>query len=147
MERGAWWATAHGVIRVGHDLATKPHLSLPNKLVLPQDPIWVPWVPSHVSLGSCVTISQAYLYSDDIDSFEGTIQVFCRFPSTGTCWKFFSQLDWGYGFGLDEAQAGIKIARRNINLKYADDTTLKAESEEELKSPLIKVKEETEKLA
>ena len=49
--------------------------------------------------------------------------------------------------GLDEAQAGIKIARRNINnLRYADDTTLMAESEE-LKSLLMKVKEESEKLA
>ena len=48
--------------------------------------------------------------------------------------------------GLDEAQAGIKIAGRNINnLIYADDTTLMAESKEELKSLLIKVKEETEK--
>ena len=50
--------------------------------------------------------------------------------------------------GLEEAQAGIKIAGRNINyLRYADDTTLMAESEEELKSLLMKVKEETEKLA
>ena len=50
--------------------------------------------------------------------------------------------------GLDEAQAGIKIARRNINnLRYADDTTSMAESEEELKSLLMKVKEESEKLA
>ena len=49
--------------------------------------------------------------------------------------------------GLDEAQAGIKIARRNINdLRYADDTTLMAESEEELKSILMKVKEESEKV-
>ena len=49
--------------------------------------------------------------------------------------------------GLDEEQAGIKIARRNINnLRYADDTTLTAESEEELKSLLMKVKEESEKL-
>ena len=49
--------------------------------------------------------------------------------------------------GLDEIQAGIKMARRNINnLRYADDTTLKAESEEELKSLLMKVKEETEKV-
>ena len=49
--------------------------------------------------------------------------------------------------GLDEAQAGIKIARRNINnLRYADDTTLMAESEEELKNLLMKVKEETEKV-
>ena len=48
--------------------------------------------------------------------------------------------------GLDEAQARIKIARRNINnFRYADDTTLMAESEEELKSPLMKVKEESEK--
>ena len=48
--------------------------------------------------------------------------------------------------GLDEAQAGIKIARRNINnLRYADDTTIMAESEEELKSVLMKVKEESEK--
>ena len=48
--------------------------------------------------------------------------------------------------GLEEAQAGIKIARRNIyNLRYADNTTLMAENEEELKSLLMKVKEETEK--
>ena len=48
--------------------------------------------------------------------------------------------------GLDEAQAGIRIARRNINnLRYADDTTLMAESEEELKNLLMKVKEESEK--
>ena len=50
--------------------------------------------------------------------------------------------------GLEEKQAGIKIAGRNIhNLRYADDTTLMAESEEELKSLLIKVKEERENLA
>ena len=49
--------------------------------------------------------------------------------------------------GLDEAQAGIKITRRNINnLRYAGDTTLRAESEEELKSLLMKVKEESEKV-
>ena len=49
--------------------------------------------------------------------------------------------------GLDEAQAGIKIARRNINhLRYADDTTLIAEREEELKSLLMKVKEQSEKV-
>ena len=49
--------------------------------------------------------------------------------------------------GLEEAQAGIKIAGRNINnLRYADDTTLTAESEEELKNLLVKVKEESEKV-
>ena len=46
---------------------------------------------------------------------------------------------------LDESQAGIKIARRNINLRYADDTTLMAESEEELKSLLMRMKEESDK--
>ena len=52
-----------------------------------------------------------------------------------------------HGTGLEEAQAGIRIAGRNIsNLRYADDTTLMAESEEELKSLLIKVKEESEKV-
>ena len=50
--------------------------------------------------------------------------------------------------GLDEAQAGVKISGRNINnLRYADDTMLMVESEEELKSLLVKVKEESEKLA
>ena len=50
--------------------------------------------------------------------------------------------------GLEEAQAGIKIAGRNINnLRYADDTTIMAESEEELKSPSVRVKEEAKKLA
>ena len=49
--------------------------------------------------------------------------------------------------GLEEAQAGIKIARRNINIfRYADDTTFMAESEEELKNLLMKVKEESEKV-
>ena len=48
--------------------------------------------------------------------------------------------------GLEEAQAGIKIAGRNINLRYTDDTTIMAESEEELKSLLMKVKEESEKV-
>ena len=49
--------------------------------------------------------------------------------------------------GMEEAQAGVKITRRNINnLRYADDTTLMAESEEELKSLLLKVKEESKKV-
>ena len=49
--------------------------------------------------------------------------------------------------GLDEVQAGIKVARRNINnLSYVEDTALMAESKEELKSPLMKVKEESEKV-
>ena len=56
-----------------------------------------------------------------------------------------SMIWWG-NTGLEEAEAGIKIVRRNTNnLRYADDTTLMAESEEEIKSPLMKVKEESEK--
>ena len=52
-----------------------------------------------------------------------------------------------WNIGLDEAQAGIRIARKNINnLRYSDDTTLMAESEEELKSLLMKVKEESDKV-
>ena len=58
---------------------------------------------------------------------------------------YMQSTSWGYA-GLDEAQAGIKIARRNINnLRYADDTTLMAESEEEWKSLLRRVKEESKK--
>ena len=63
-------------------------------------------------------------------------------PAYLTYTEYIMQNAW-----LDEAQAGIKIARRNINnLRYADDTTLMAESEEELKSLLMKVKEESEKV-
>ena len=59
--------------------------------------------------------------------------------------NFYSEYNM-WNAGLDEAQAGIKIARRNINnLRYADDTTLMAESRKELKSLLMKVKEESEK--
>ena len=83
------------------------------------------------------------------------------FPTQGSnpghphCGQILSHLNYlgcseyvYYFAGLDEAQAEIKIARRNINnLRYADDTTLMAESEEELKSLLMKVKEESDKAA
>ena len=62
-------------------------------------------------------------------------------------YKLYAEYTMG-NTGLDEAQAGIKIVRRNINnLRYADDTTLMAESKEELMSLLMKVKDESEKLA
>ena len=61
--------------------------------------------------------------------------------------SYMSTLTYMRSSGLDEAQAGIKIARRNTsNFRYADDTTLMAESEEELKSLLMKVKEESQKV-
>ena len=70
---------------------------------------------------------------------QGCILLPCLFNSYAEYTKWNAR--------LDEAQAGIKIARRNINnLRYADDTTLMAESEEELKSLLMKVKEESEKV-
>ena len=72
-------------------------------------------------------------------------------PSPGTLIEQGFNLDAEYimrNARLEEAQTGFKIARRNINnLRYADDTTLMAESEEELKSLLMEVKEETENLA
>ena len=64
-----------------------------------------------------------------------------------SCFFNFYAKDIMRNAGLEQAQAGIKIARRNINnLRYADDTILMAESEEELKSLLMKVKEESEKV-
>ena len=78
-----------------------------------------------------------------ICEYEEKVSVVC-FINLGN--KFFVILIFILYWGLEEAQAGIKIARRNDNnLRYADDTTLMAESEEELKSLLMKVKEESEK--
>ena len=71
-----------------------------------------------------------------------------KFKKEGICvYIFICRVHHGNA-GLDEAQSGIEIVGRNINnLRYADDTTLMPESEEELKSLLMKVKEESEKLA
>ena len=70
----------------------------------------------------------------------------CILPLSPCLFNFYAEYIMQNG-GLEEAQAGIKIAGRNINnLRYSDDTTLMAETEEELKSLLIKVKEESEKV-
>ena len=83
------------------------------------------------------------------DSKEGLVQNWERSTSrlyVVTLLKLYAEYIMGNA-GLDEAQAGIKIAGKNINnLRYADDTTLMAESEKELKSLLLKVKEESEKV-
>ena len=69
----------------------------------------------------------------------------CRYVLSTCLFNFYAEYIM-QNAGLDETQAGIKIAGRNINnLRYADDTTLMAESEEELNSPLMKMKEESEK--
>ena len=74
--------------------------------------------------------------------YVGVCQGYISLPLFSFSAKYIMQ-----NAGLDEAQARLKIARRNINnLRYADDTTLMAENEEELKSLLLKVKEESEKL-
>ena len=68
-------------------------------------------------------------------------------PPDARNWLVWKDPDAGRDWGLEEVQAGIKIAGRNINnLRYADDTTLLAETEEELKSLLMKVKVESEKV-
>ena len=81
--------------------------------------------------------------TDSLQIRNGVHQIYILSPCLVSLYKEYIMRN----AGLDEAQAGIKIARRNINnLKYADDTTLMAESEEELKSLLMKVKEESEKI-
>ena len=77
---------------------------------------------------------------------ERQFQRMLKLQQSPCLFNFYSEYIMGNA-GLDEAQAGIKIVGRNINnLRYADDTTLMAESEEELKSPLMKVREESEKV-
>ena len=79
---------------------------------------------------------------DWLEIGKGTCQSFILSPCL---FNFYAEYITGNA-RLDQSQAGIKIARRNINnLRYADDTTLMAESEDELKSLLIKMKEESEK--
>ena len=150
MDGRAWWATVHGVTRIGYYLATKPSASLwlcgslTNWKILKEM-----GKPDHF------TCLLWYMYAGQearvkighgtIDWFkiekgvrQGCILSPCLFN------LYAEYIMWNTR--LDEAQAGIKIARRNIsNLRYADDTTLMAESEE-LKSLLMKMKEESEKV-
>ena len=87
-------------------------------------------------------IKIAHILTCQLSQTNWKFQYFVKNPS-----KYSSCREHHVNPGLDEAQTGIKIARRNINnLRYADDTTLMAESEEDLKSLLMKVKEESEKV-
>ena len=95
--------------------------------------------PLSMSVSLFLFCKEVHLYHFFLDSiYKGSYRILCIF-------NFYAEYIMRNA-GLEEAQAGIKIAGRNINnLRYADDTTLMAESEEELKSLLMKVKEESEK--
>ena len=103
---------------------------------------------SEISTVYCDPHSQRLSHSQQSRNrcFSGTLLLFRR---SSRCWQFdlWFLMYITRNAGLQEAQAGIKIARRNINnLRYTDDTTLMVKSEEELKSLLMKVKEESEKV-
>ena len=92
--------------------------------------------------GQEATVRTGHATKDWFQSGKGVYQGYILSP----CLLNFNVEYIMWNAGLDKAQAGIKIAKRNINnLRYADDTTLMAESEEELKSLLMKVKEESKK--
>ena len=100
--------------------------------------------PKKLYAGQEATVRTGHGTTDWFQIEEGVRQGCLLSPCL---FNFYAEYIMRYG-ELGEAQAGIKIARRNINnLRYADDTTLMAESEEELKSLLMKMKEEMKKLA
>ena len=107
-------------------------------------------IPDHLTCllrnlysGQEATVRTGHGTTDWFQIGKGVCQGFILLPCL---FNFYEEYIMGNS-GLEKAQAGIKIAGRNINnLRYADDTTLMAESEEELKSLLMKVKEESEKL-
>ena len=107
-------------------------------------------IPDHLTChlrnlyaGQKATVGTEHETTDQFQSGEGVHQVCVLSPCL---FNFYAEYIMRNA-GLDEAHAGIKIARRYINnLKYVNDTILMAESEEELKSPLMKVKEESEKV-
>ena len=107
-------------------------------------------IPDHLTCllrnlyaGQEATVRTGHGTTDWFQIGKGVCQSYILSPCL---FKLYAECIMGNA-GLDEAQAGIKIARRNINnLRYEDDTTLMVESEEELKSLLMKVKEESEKV-
>ena len=115
--------------------------------------VW--WECQTISPASWETCMQVKKQQLELDMEQPTgSKLRKEYDKEGVCWilspclfnLYVEFIIWNSG--VDETQAGIKIARRNINnFRYADDTTLMSESEEELKSLLMKVKEEREKLA
>ena len=122
MDRGAWCTAVHGVAK---SRAWLSNLTLP------------------ASCKTCIQIKKQQL-EPDMEQYTGA-KLGKEYVKAVYCYPAYLTYMQGtsiWNAGLDEAQAGIKFARTNINnLRYADDTTLMAESEEELKSLLIKVNE------
>ena len=153
MDRGAWWATVHGVA-VRHNWRaltyTHTHAQAPGiKMwiswggLLSSLPHWFHYPVLFNSNSSTATVRTGHGTTDWFQIGKG-VRKGCIFSPC--LFSFYAEYIMRNA-GLEEAQTGIKIARRNINnLRYADDTTLMAESEEELKSLLMKVKEESEKV-
>ena len=108
------------------------------------------WIPDHLTcllgnlyVGQEATVRTGHGTTDWFQIRKGVRQGCILSPCLFNLYEEYIM----WNFGLDESQAGIKISRRNINnLRYADDTTLMAESDEELKSLLMKVNEENEKV-
>ena len=152
MDRGAWQATVHGVARVWHDLVNKPPLtsiwlygsqqtvenSSRDGNIRPPD---LP--PENLYAGQEATVRTVYGTTDWIQIGKEV----CQSCILSAClFNLYTEYIMRNA-RLDETRSGIKIAGRNINnLRYIDDTTLMAESEEELKSLLMKVKEESDKV-
>ena len=156
MDRGAWWAAVHGVAK-SHEGATNTYLlallTTPKPLT-----VWITknWkilkeigIPDHLTCllrnlyaGQEATVRTRHGTTDWFQTGKGVCQSCILSPCLFNLYAEYIMQN----AILDEAQAGIKIASRNINnLRYADDTTLMAGNEEELKSLLMKVKEESGK--
>ena len=134
MNRGAWWAEVHGVAKSRTEISDFTftfHFHALEKEMATHSSVLTWRIPGPGEPGGLPSMGSHRVGHDwsNLAAAAAPAEYNMRNP------------------GLDEIQAGIKIAGRNINnLRYADDTTLKAESEEKLKSLLMKVKEESEKV-
>ena len=144
MDRGAWWATVHRVTE-RHDwsnlaVAFTAKMWKQPKCQSVDEWVWCEAGPYEVPVKAFLCPQCLWLQD------TGFMQPLWPSLRSNCLFNFYAE-DIMWNARLDEKQAGIKIAGRNINnLRYADDTTLMAEREEELKSFLMKVKEESEKV-
>ena len=157
MDRGAWRAISHGISKSCRRLSTgtiqcyqAPNTTLYglSGFLYNLKECSEMGIPDHLTCllrnlhaGLEATVRTGHRTSDWFQIWKGIFQGCVLSPCKVNLYAEYIMRNTG----LDEPQAGIKIARRNINnLRYADDTTLTAESEEELKSPLMTVKEESD---